>query len=109
MSDDPIGELEVLLREEREAIRRLDGSAVLSFARRKQELMAAVRSRGSPLDGVTAVRLRALVPTLRQNGVLLAHARDIIRDALAAVGAGPHAHKGGAQRCAPRRILSVRG
>ena len=111
MSNDTLTELEQLLREEREAIRRLDGVSVLSFAGRKEALVLALKKDGGVLCAEDAARLRALAPALRHNSVLLAHARDVLRDALVAV----HAHaapavRGQAQSAtAPPRILSVRG
>ncbi|MGD0677150.1 MAG: hypothetical protein ABSC94_17175 [Polyangiaceae bacterium] len=107
---DAIEQLEQLLKDEREAIRRLDGATVLAFARRKQELMLQLQGRDGKLDARVASRLRALVPALRKNSVLLAHARDILRDALSAVGiAPPRASKLGGANHAARRLLSVRG
>lgn len=107
MTEAALDELERLLREEREAIRALDGARVLAFAQRKEDLVRSLVGPDGSLDAAQSERLRALLPALRQNGVLLAHARDIVRDALAAVGmATKPAHSISAQ---PRRLLSVRG
>jgi hypothetical protein len=108
MSHEALTELEQLLRDEREAIRRLDGATVLSYAGRKEALMVALRRDVLSAEG--ASRLRALAPALRHNSVLLAHARDVLRDALVAVQAET-APTMTASRPAgtPPRILSVQG
>jgi hypothetical protein len=111
MSTDALTELEQLLRDEREAIRRLDGASVLSYAERKEALVRGLQKDGRVLSREDGARLRALAPALRHNSVLLAHARDVLRDALVAVRADlAPAMKGQAQTAsAPPRILSVRG
>jgi hypothetical protein len=110
MSDDALTELEQLLRDEREAIRRLDGATVLAFAERKEALMHALR-KAVPLSAEQGARLRALTPLLRHNSVLLAHARDVLRDALVAVRAesAPSIKEQGRPAAVAPRILSVRG
>jgi hypothetical protein len=109
MSHEALTELEQLLRDEREAIRRLDGATVLSYAERKEALMAALRRDALSAEG--ASRLRALAPALRHNSVLLAHARDVLRDALVAVQAesAPAVKAPSRPAGAPPRMLSVRG
>jgi hypothetical protein len=112
MSGDAITELERLLREEREAIRRLDAASVLTFAERKEALVRALHQGGPKLSEESAARLRALAPALRHNSVLLAHARDVLRDALVATrgGLAPAAPTSAARPAeAAPRILSVRG
>ena len=109
MSDDPITQLERVLREEREAIRRLDAAKVLDLAREKESSMAALSALRGSLDDRQKERLRALVPTLRQNGILLAHARDILRDAIAVARAAQRPANGAAAARMPTRLLSVRG
>jgi len=109
---DAATELETLLREEREAIRRLDSPAVLSFAQRKEALIHTLRGGGTTLSASGAESLRALVPALRHNSVLLAHARDILRDAITASRsemASPTTPHGAPVAGAAPRILSVRG
>jgi len=109
MSHEALTELEQLLRDEREAIRRLDGATVLSYAERKEALMRALERDVLSAEG--ASRLRALTPALRHNSVLLAHARDVLRDALVAVRAeaAPAVKASSRPAGAPPRILSVRG
>jgi hypothetical protein len=84
MLEGALTELEGLLAEEREAIRKLDGARVIEFATRKQVLVAALTAERGAMTKATAARLRALTPALRHNGILLAHARDVLRDAIAA-------------------------
>ena len=114
MAEDAILQLENILREEREAIRRLDGDMVLAFARQKEAIMATLRREDGALEPTQRKRLAALAPALRHNGVLLAHARDVLRDAIAAARAGAAAaasagSTSSAARHLPPRILSVRG
>ncbi len=111
MSDDALTELEQLLREEREAIRRLDGASVLAFAERKEALVRSLQKDGAAISKEDAIRLRALTPMLRHNSVLLAHARDILRDSLVAlrVQMRPVVKDQTRPMAAPPRILSVRG
>ncbi len=109
MGDDAIAQLERILCEEREAIRRLDGAQVLDCAQRKEALVNSLRGSSGSLDELQRARLRALAPALRHNGILLAHARDILRDALqVARAAQKPAAAGPVPRMTPR-VLSVRG
>jgi hypothetical protein len=111
MGSDAITELEELLRDEREAIRQLDSARVLSFAERKEALVGALKQGGGALSEDNAARLRALAPALRHNSVLLAHARDVLRDALAAVRAelGPVLPTRARPPMQVPRMISVRG
>ena len=110
MVEDTIAELQTLLAEEREAILRLDGAAVFDMAQRKRALVALLRDARGPVSPQAASSFRALLPALRHNGILLAHGRDVLRDAITAA----RAERGTASACvlptaAPRRSLSVRG
>jgi hypothetical protein len=78
MGEDAIIELGQLLKEERDAIRQLDGARVLIYAERKESLLRGLGT----LSKENTERLHALAPALRHNSVLLAHARDVLRDAL---------------------------
>jgi hypothetical protein len=102
---DVISSLDALLRDERAAIVRLDAAAVERAAEQKQALLAAL-SAGPPLDAAAAARLGALRPALQHNLILLAHARDCLRDALAAVHLGARGARGGRH---PRARLHVTG
>ncbi len=112
MSSDAITELEALLREEREAIRQLDSARVLAYAERKQALVESLKQQGGgTLSEENATRLRAIAPALRHNSVLLAHARDVLRDALVAVRAdvGPVLANRPRPAGVVPRMISVRG
>ena len=109
MQDDPISQLERVLREEREAIRCLDGAKVLDLAREKESFIALLGAKEGALDKDQKARLRALVPMLRHNGILLAHARDILRDAIAAARAAQRPAMGTQIPRMATRVLSVRG
>lgn len=78
--------LRSLIERERAAIRTRDSEAILHAAQQKEAILASLRRHADAGHGA-AVRdgLRDLVPLLRQNLVLLAHARDCLRDAIEAV------------------------
>jgi hypothetical protein len=111
MSSDAITELEQLLRDEREAIRQLDSARVLSYAERKEALVEALKQGDGTLSEEGATRLRALAPALRHNSILLAHARDVLRDALVSVRAeaAPVLPSRPRPTGAVPRMISVRG
>jgi hypothetical protein len=121
MVEDTLGELRKLLEEEREAILRLDGARVLDMAARKHALVARLRDGSGGLQALppeAARGLRELVAALRHNGILLAHARDVLRDAISAARAEPVAlppvirpagFRAPLAGVTARRALSVRG
>lgn len=74
----------LLLEDERLAIRRLDGDGVRRIAEEKADLFLAIRDAVRE-DESHAGAFRELAGALRRNAVLLAHARDCLRDVLAAV------------------------
>lgn len=80
--------LEQLLDEERDALRRLDGARVEALTDEKSALVHALPE-SLPARPDLAPRLRALAAGLRRNAVLLAHARDCLRDVLAVVHEAP--------------------
>jgi hypothetical protein len=84
-----VNRIEELLVEEREAIRRLDSERVANAAAEKEALLAQLAGAPSAERTHVAPRLRGLIPALRHNGVLLAHARDCVRDALIVLGQSP--------------------
>ncbi len=111
MLEEALTELDALLSEERDAIRRLDGNRVLQVAARKQELVGVLAANRDAFTPDTAGKLRSLTVSLQHNGILLAHARDVLRDAVAAARS-----EGATLIAAPsapvrseRRGLSVRG
>lgn len=109
MADDAITQLERLLRDEREAIRCLDGAKVLDCAREKEALIASLRAADGSFEEAARARLRALAPALRHNGILLAHARDILRDAIVVMRVAQRPAAGGPPVRIAGGVLSVRG
>lgn len=83
-AEDALTRLEALVTDERDAIQRLDSDAVLRAAHDKEIVLATLRDEPLPRDEATLERLSLVVGKLRHNGILLAHARDILRDAVAA-------------------------
>jgi len=90
--DSALSRLETVVRAEREAIGKLDSAAVLQFTEEKRALLEEL-TRELPRGSIE--RLQALRRDLQHNLILLAHARDLVRDALAAahvsvpIGLGP--------------------
>ncbi len=81
-SDEFVASMRAVLATERDAIRRLDSAAVDRASRAKEALLAEVlgtdaAQRSPLLEGLSVVR-----DELKRNLVLLAHARDCLRDAL---------------------------
>jgi hypothetical protein len=110
VADGALADLERLLTDEREAIRRLDGARVLELAGQKQALFTLICCRASEARSPAFVgELRALMPQLRRNGVLLAHARNILRDAIAIVTRARKPEALPFARTASGSTLSVRG
>lgn len=91
-ADEILAEFKVVLAEERDAIRKANAKAVLEAATKKEKLAADLVASGAWTNGELLGGLSSLVEELRNNGVLLAHARDCLRDAIAALhGAPPNA------------------
>lgn len=81
IANDTLRSLETLLEEERAAIRRLDASRVEEIAQKKEALVATLASLPVADRARVTEDLRSLRGTLQRNAILLAHARDLIRDA----------------------------
>lgn len=111
MTQDPFLLLGEILRNEREAIGRLDGERVLELTSQKGALIAKLRRQDGSLSEADGNRLRALMPALRHNTILMAHARNILRDALLAMRASVGAEVASRVQAPPvtAQILSVRG
>jgi hypothetical protein len=84
-----IARLEALVPDERAALRRLDSAAVADAAEEKERLFVLLAAAPEAELRPFAERLRKLAVELRHNCVLLMHARDCVRDALAAAGMAP--------------------
>ena len=78
---DLLRELRSVLETERDAIRRLDSARITEASRRKEALVAIVAG----VEPERTPLLHALAEVrgdLKRNLVLLAHARDFVRDAV---------------------------
>lgn len=84
--DDELDRAERLLVEERAAITALDAERVEQLAAEKVDVFARLLERGAWTDATRLPRLQQITGALRRNLVLLAAARDCIRDGLAAAG-----------------------
>jgi len=87
--EDLIEKMGETLAAERDALRRLDVAAVVRAADAKERLLEQIKSAPSAERAGLVEALRQLRPALQQNLVLLAHARDYIRDATLLCGGGP--------------------
>jgi len=84
-----------LMALEREALRQRDAGQVLALADEKESLLEFMQERmKGRISKGTAERLRSVAADLRRNGILLAFARDSLRDALAALERAGHAPSG---------------
>ena len=82
-SQDFRAEMKAVLVEERDALRRLDVKGVTAASLRKEELLASVTNVPEDERQDLVAVLAELKVELRRNLVLLAHARDCLRDAIA--------------------------
>ena len=88
-ADEILAEFKVVLADERVAIRKADAKSVLVAATKKEKLATDLVESGAWTRIDMLAGLSALVEELRNNGVLLAHARDCLRDAIAALHGAP--------------------
>lgn len=84
-AEEILAELEQVLAVEREAIRAADADAFLEAATQKEKLAADLVEAGAWTRADMAEGLGRLVEDLRNNGALLAEARDRLRDVIAAL------------------------
>lgn len=82
---DLVAALKTALATEREALRKLDAKAVAEIAVEKQRLVTAIEGADAATKKALAKELGSIRDELRRNLILLAYARDYIRDAIAAV------------------------
>lgn len=79
-----LDEMDALLHVERVSLRALDASRVVEIAERKGEILAALAT-AAPSRKDLRGRIEAMVRMLRENCLLLAHARHCVRDVTAGV------------------------
>jgi len=105
-----LSKLEQTIDDERAAIRRLDRAQVEACAAAKMELVAKLVALDARRQVALSPRLKPLLGRLRQNGVLLAHARSILSDVLRAKAAAMNPPTTSRTAGAPAGVrLSVRG
>lgn len=75
--------LRTVLVAERDAIRHLDSAAVVAASQTKEALLAIVANAGEAERRPMLQALAQVREELKRNLVLLAHARDFVRDAIA--------------------------
>jgi len=79
---DLLRELRAVLEAERDAIRRLDAGAIVTASRSKEVLVAVVAAAVEPERTPMLQALAEVRGDLKRNLILLAHARDFVRDAV---------------------------
>lgn len=83
-ADEIVTDIRAVLEEERSAVRRLDAQGVVRTTATKATLFARLQDTaktGSPEDKQAIARaLKTLREDLRYNLILLAHARDTLRE-----------------------------
>jgi hypothetical protein len=79
-----LDEMDALLESEKVSLRVLDASRVVEIAERKAEILAALVT-AAPSRKDLRGRIEAMVRMLRENCLLLAHARHCVRDVTAGV------------------------
>ena len=80
--DELIQTMREVLEQERDGIRRLDASAVTKATERKEAVMKTILDTTNTERAPLIAALGELRNDLRRNLVLLAHARDYLRDAV---------------------------
>jgi len=77
--------LDALLTAEREAVRSVDATRAVTLADEKEALLGVLRTADWKSAPAEVARFRELIPRIRENGVLLAHARNAARDLVQAL------------------------
>lgn len=85
-SDELLTNMRRALADEREAIRKLDTEALTRATAKKESMLKVVLDAPKEERAVFAKALGELKVDLRRNLVLLAHARDYVRDAALILG-----------------------
>ncbi|MBX3196720.1 MAG: hypothetical protein KF850_24380 [Labilithrix sp.] len=81
-ADELLSTMRAALEAEREAIRRLDGAAVTEAAAAKEKILLGVHGAPASERPALVAALKELKIELRRNLLLLAHARDYVREAI---------------------------
>lgn len=81
-----LAELTIVLDEERAAVGRLDVAAVVAAAERKERIVNELAARDKRELLAVKTELAEVRKRLLHNGMMLAHARDCIRDLLDVLG-----------------------
>ncbi|HSO36133.1 MAG TPA: hypothetical protein VLT33_26580 [Labilithrix sp.] len=76
-----LGELRSVLEMERAAIRRLDTAGITAASRSKEALIAVIAAAVEPERTPMLQALAQVRGDIKRNLVLLAHARDFVREA----------------------------
>lgn len=87
-ADELLTTMRAALASEREAIRRLDVEAVTEATAAKERILGALSAAPASERPTLVAALGELKVELRQNLVLLAHARDYLREAVELFGKG---------------------
>ena len=78
---DVLDELRSVLATERDAIRRLDSAGILAASKSKETLIAVIAAAVEPERTPMLKALATVREDIKRNLVLLAHARDFVREA----------------------------
>src|SRR5262245_20011966 len=104
-----LDEMDMLLRSERASLRALDASRAVQIAERKAEIIEQLSTLAASRKDLTD-RIASMSKMLRENCLLLAHARHCVRDVTGGV-ARELARQGGVPAAegdsAPRKGLRV--
>jgi hypothetical protein len=84
-----LADLEQVLVEESAALKRLDRAAIERAAEAKERILAAVASSGLKLDGAHREGAERIRKHALRNQMLLAHARDSVRQVLGTASGRP--------------------
>jgi len=84
-----IDRFEQVLSEERRAIQQVDTQLVVDLASEKEALMRTLATDAGTADDAFQARLAALITRMRENLVLLVHAKACIQDVVQSLTAAP--------------------
>ncbi len=82
--DELLLSFETLLEEERRAVVGMDADKVLELSQKKQGYLARLASQPRDALRERGPLMKTITAQIRENCILLAHARDCVRDAIAA-------------------------